>query len=125
MSGLEFKHSGMQWEKVIVRPDENLKNTSSTLEPEMNLFANLQYKFQLKPIFAIAYCRPNSPADLVGLKKEDIIIAINGKDALGFTLQSLNLLMKSEEGKEIKMTIERNGYKKDYVFTLEDPIKNH
>jgi C-terminal processing protease CtpA/Prc len=76
----------------------------------------------LKPIFAIAACRPNSPADQSGLKKDDIILAINGKPASNLSLQDLINLMKSEEGKEIFMTISRNEKKMDFSFILKDPI---
>ncbi len=119
MSGLEFKHQGMQWEKIWVSMDEKKHKKN---EDENAVFSNFQYKFQLKPVFAIAACRPNSPADQSGLKKDDIILAINGKPASNLSLQDLINLMKSEEGKEIFMTISRNEKKMDFSFILKDPI---
>jgi len=41
---------------------------------------NLKYKFELKPIFVIANVRKNSPADIAGFQKEDVIIKINKKE---------------------------------------------
>ncbi|WP_124642161.1 aspartyl protease family protein [Amniculibacterium aquaticum] len=119
MSGLEFKHQGMQWEKIWVSMDEKKHKKN---EDENAVFSNFQYKFQLKPVFAIAACRPNSPADQSGLKKDDIILAINGKPASNLSLQDLINLMKSEEGKEIFVTISRNEKKMDFSFILKDPI---
>jgi C-terminal processing protease CtpA/Prc len=38
---------------------------------------DFKYKFQLKPIYEIAYVRPNPPAAIAGLQKGDVIITIN------------------------------------------------
>ena len=54
--------------------------------------------------------------------KDDKILAVNGRTVSAYTLEDLTNLMKSEEGKEIVMKIERNGVKVDFRFTLQDPL---
>lgn len=82
----------------------------------------MQFKFILKPLFKIDMVRAASPAQLAGLMKDDKILAVNGRTVSAYTLEDLTNLMKSEEGKEIVMKIERNGVKMDFRFTLQDPL---
>ncbi|MNL20225.1 PDZ domain (Also known as DHR or GLGF) [compost metagenome] len=82
----------------------------------------MQFKFILKPLFKIDMVRTASPAQLAGLMKDDKILAVNGRTVSAYTLEDLTNLMKSEEGKEIVMKIERNGVKMNFRFTLQDPL---
>lgn len=120
MSGLDFKQDGMQWEKDIITLGTQNDKSSSSSNQTYN--SNLQYKFILKPLFSIAGVRKDSPAYKAGLKKDDQLIAINGKKTSEMTLNKIMELMKSEEGKSISMTIDRKGQELKFSFTLEDPI---
>ncbi|GEM65507.1 hypothetical protein SF1_34890 [Sphingobacterium faecium NBRC 15299] len=117
MSGLEIVHNGMKWEKQEV--PVTLKRDDSK---DINFNNKLQFKFVLKPLFKIDMVREASPAQLAGLRRDDKILAVNGKSVSAYTLEDLTNLMKSEEGKEITMKIERNGIKIDVRFTLRDPL---
>ena len=76
----------------------------------------------LKPIFSIAGVRKDSPGALAGLQKDDVLIMINGKKTSDMTLQKINDLMKSEEGRTIELDITRKFKKMTIRFVLEDPI---
>lgn len=117
MSGLEIVHDGVKWEKEEV--PVALKRGGSN---EVNFDNKMQFKFILKPLFKIDMVRAASPAQLAGLMKDDKILAVNGRTVSAYTLEDLTNLMKSEEGKEIVMKIERNGVKVDFRFTLQDPL---
>lgn len=117
MSGLEIMHDGVKWEKQEV--PVALSNDGSR---EINFDNKVQFKFVLKTLFKIDIVRANSPAQLAGLMKDDKILAINGKKATSYSLEDLTNLMKSEEGKEIVMKVERNGEKKEFRFILKDPL---
>ncbi|UMQ41759.1 PDZ domain-containing protein [Chryseobacterium sp. Y16C] len=120
MSGLDFRQDGMEWSKDIVSlPTKNRDNLNGGIELINN---NLQYNFILKPIFAIAGVRKDSPAYKAGLKKDDRLISINGKKTADMTMEKILELMKSEEGKTINMQIERNKKEMTLSFDLEDPI---
>jgi len=54
--------------------------------------------------------------------KDDQLISINGKKTVDMTLHKIIEMMKSEEGKMIKMIITRKGLQREFSFVLEDPI---
>ena len=70
------------------------------------LFIRQVNKFQLKPIYEIAYIRPNYPAAIAGLQKGDVIITVNYNPVYKRTLQEINALFKSEEKKRITLEVE-------------------
>lgn len=117
MSGLEIIHDGVQWEKEEV-PVTLRKDGAK----EINFDNKVQFKFVLKALFKIDMVRANSPAQLAGLMKDDKILSINGRTATSYSLEDLTNLMKSEEGKEIVMKVERNGTRMDFRFVLKDPL---
>lgn len=119
MSGIIVHHEGMSWvqERVMVEPSK--KSSASHEVPVMNAFA---YKFELKPIFSIANIRKDSPADVCGLKKGDILVRINGMPCHRLSLQEINAILRSEEGKIINLEVERRGMSLTYTFKLKSII---
>ena len=120
MSGLDFRQDGLQWQEDMVRIETTKANSTGSQFTAQN--EKFQYKFILKPIFSISGVRKNSPADLSGVRKDDRIISINGSKTVDMTLQEIMELMKSQEGKTIKMLIQRKTEQLTLSFTLEDPI---
>ncbi|MCA6068373.1 aspartyl protease family protein [Chryseobacterium sp. RG1] len=121
MSGLDFRQDGLEWSKDEVSLMTQNKNNQNSGATEL-IMSNLQYNFVLKPIFAIAGVRKDSPADKAGLKKDDKLISINGKKTVDMTMEKIMEMMKSEEGKTINMQIQRNNKEMILSFDLEDPI---
>ncbi|KFF76081.1 peptide-binding protein [Chryseobacterium sp. P1-3] len=118
MSGLDFKQDGLEWKEDIVK----IETKKTALTGNEVYTDSFQYKFSLKPVFLIAGVRKDSPAYHAGLKKEDKIISINGTLASNMTMEKILELMKSYEGRNITMVIERKNEKLTVHFTLEDPI---
>lgn len=54
----------------------------------------------------IAQPYKNSPADRAGLKIGDRIVAIDGKDAKGYTTEQVSSLLKGEPGSKVEVTVE-------------------
>jgi C-terminal processing protease CtpA/Prc len=78
---------------------------------------NLKIKFELKPVFRIYNVRADSPAAQAGLKAKDKIIAINKQKAHTLSIEKINEILKSEEGKTIEIVIERSS--KVYTFKFQ------
>ena len=114
MSGIEIQHDGLQW----VKEEELIhKNGTILLDVDQDKMMNFKYKFSLKPVFKITSVRKNSPAAACGLLKDDVILTINKNKVYNYSLQELNELLKSEEGKWIIIEIERNN--KTYTFKFQ------
>ena len=120
-SGLEIKHSGLQWIKETVKMITITTGKTDTFDSNGNNISNdFTFKFQLKPIYEISNIRKNSPAEKCGLQVEDIIISVNKALAQNYTLQKLNGLFKSDEDKWIYVVVDRKGKVLNFVFQLHD-----
>ena len=121
MSGIEIQHQGLQW--ISESYEENPALANNFFDVEGNKISNnLKYKFLLKPIYVIGNIRKDSPADLSGLKKGDVIVKINSKNGYNFSLQDINDLLKSEEGKTIKFEVERKTQTLKFEFQLKSML---
>lgn len=108
MSGIEVQHQGLQWIPESFEDNPVVSNNLFDSNGD-KIVNNLKYKFKLKPVYIISNVRKDSPAALAGLKKEDVILKINNQDSYNFSLEKINTLLKSEEGKIIQFEINRSG----------------
>ena len=117
MSGIELQNEGLQWvqETVTLNTVSNNVSFDNTGEKIEN---NFKYKFSLKPVYTIANVRKNSPAEISGLQKGDTVVSINSVVAYKYSLQAINDLLKSEEGKGFYFVIEREGKILKFYFQL-------
>jgi len=116
MSGIELQNEGMQWvQETVSMSTVYMDNTFDETGEKKKDF---RYKFTLKPVYTISNIRKNSPGDLCGLQKGDTIISINNTAGYKYTLQSINQILKSEDGRWIYMEIERNGKPRKFKFQL-------
>lgn len=116
MSGIEVQHGGVTWVSEKLRFNKTGANSKELIYESSYEF---KYKFELKPIFQIYSIRENSPAAIAGLKVGDMILSINGKKAYNYTIQKITNLFQSEDGKTIKMQIERDEKVIDVQFKLQ------
>ncbi len=116
MSGIEVQHDGLTWiEEQVVLKTTAEKTVYQTSQSNKDSF---RYKFELKPVFAISNVRENSPGAIAGLMKDDLILSINNRPGYKFTLEEIVTLFKSEEGKIIRLTVERDGKPLKFMFRL-------
>ncbi len=123
MSGIEVQHDGLEWVKEALIVNNNKGVTVYTIQPnESRVQDNLKIKFELKPVFTIYSVRKGSPAELAGLKKNDRLLKIEGRNTHDLTIEKINELLKSEEGRHIELVIERFGKQFTYKFQLKSII---
>jgi len=119
MSGIEVQHQGLQW--ISETYESNPVVSNNLFDAYGNkVVNNLKYKFELKPIYVISNVRKDSPAAIAGLEKEDLILKINNQNSYNFTLEKINELLKSEEGKSIEFEINRKGKIMKFNFELKN-----
>ncbi|WP_029038408.1 aspartyl protease family protein [Salinimicrobium xinjiangense] len=122
MSGIILEHGGF----VMVETYEKSIEPIIPGSQEDNLLVmepSFYKKFQLKPAFRIARIREGSPAERAGLQVGDEVVKVNRKNAYKMGIEDFTSLFTSEEGKLIKMEIERSGRKLNFRFRLQDPTK--
>ena len=129
MSGLTIEHTGVRLAEGYQRKNIEDENSSFDLirktgSESINSYSQGQFSREtiLVPSYEVYEVRPNSPSAKAGLKKGDVLIKINSKKAEDFTLSEINDLFYSEEGKKIKLTIDRRGVVMTFTFFLDKVI---
>jgi len=112
MSGLTIEHNGIEYVPELV--NLSTANTNSSF----NTGGNFRYNFVLKQLFEVATVSENSPAALAGILPNDKILKINRRKAHEYTLQNINDLLQSEEGKWIYIDVERKSKVIAFKFQL-------
>jgi C-terminal processing protease CtpA/Prc len=113
-------HSGVQWVQETVPLHTVPIAVDHTMSAEGKTVSDFKYKFELKPIYEIANLRKNSPAKNSGLQKGDIIKTVNGMKGYKYSLQKLNLLLRSDYEKWITIEVERKSQILKFRFQLKD-----
>lgn len=121
MSGLDVIYNGMQLIK-----EEDVKTYtdaySNNAESKNSISFITSFSYNFKPAYKIKNVVKDSPADLAGLLKDDVIITLNNRPAHEYKLSQIIHKFQEKDGKKIKMTVERNGEKLKFEFRLKKKI---
>ncbi len=122
-SGITVQHNGLQWVQETVHL-ETVRVVTSPSEAGFsdNKNNDFRYKFSLKPVYEIVNIRKHSAAEKCGLRAGDIIVSINQTTPYKYSLQQINMLLKSEEDIWINLEVERNSLILKFRFKLEDEL---
>ncbi|MFV0172561.1 aspartyl protease family protein [Empedobacter falsenii] len=117
-SGLTIIHDEFEWknEKVNVDFQQRSASETNTFSPQ-----KVNYQIVMKPVYKIESVRKNSNADLIGLKANDILEKLNGKQVNKMSLDDIELFMKQNEFQKVSVEILRNNQSLVYKFVLEIP----
>lgn len=119
MAGIEVQHNGSQWIKQTLY-DHSVGNKVNVNEYVFdNPNRKYNYTYELKPIFEIYSVRKDSPAEKAGLKVGDVILSINQKLSQHLSIEKITDIFQSQEGKTIKIEVEREGKNLEFEFQLE------
>ncbi|UOB16994.1 aspartyl protease family protein [Abyssalbus ytuae] len=119
MSGIELMQTGNRLVKELETRNQVLINDENKSLKGITILPGEKYKYSLKPAFEIVEVREQSPAHLAGLRKGDILLSVNGKFVHRYTLDQIIEMINEEEGKLIRLIIERNLEEMKFVFKLE------
>lgn len=119
MSGIQLQHNGMRLVKSMsedIDRGRTVVNKNTSIRNYIALEKN--FKFELEPAIEIATVRVNSPADIVGLREGDVILRVNRKDIMSYSLQEVNQMVNSKPGRTIVLEVERKGANLKFAFEL-------
>ena len=119
-SGIELAHDGTRLVKEV---DNSKSKTNKYLvgNETQNTFryeASVKYKIVLRPAFVIVELREDSPAEIAGLRKGDMILSLNKKDTKQFSLQQIVETFYGDTDKKIELKVDRNGQIMTFSFLL-------
>lgn len=121
LSGIELMHFGKEIVKrhsnaeFIVSKDDETRTTNTVI-------FDVNYKYELKPVYRIFNVREDSPAQKLGIRKGDILVKINGTYAYNFSLQELHKKFYGDS-KVVRLLINRNGEELSFKLELVDILK--
>ena len=81
-----------------------------------NIFYTFGYTY--KPSYKIYLIRPGSPAHYAGLREDDIVLEINGKEAFNLKMEEIIYILSQKDDKKIKILVDRKGQHLRYEFYL-------
>lgn len=119
-SGITVEQDGI---RVVKERQTTLPQRNSEPSERNTIYVDIKYQYSLKPAFKIAELRKDSPAEKAGLMIGDVILAINGKGTQNMKLQDLIELFSNDDGKMIRLEVERDQVPFHVNFRLEDPLK--
>ncbi|MDB4921245.1 aspartyl protease family protein [Mucilaginibacter sp.] len=111
---------------IIDYPDSALylKQGSNFKQPFEHDMSGLEYYSAGENFSRIIISRvePGSPGDLVGLAKDDEILAINLKPVVKMTLEQIDSIFKSQADRSLLLEIYRDNRRDDVILTLKRRI---
>lgn len=119
MAGVEVQHNGSQWIKQTLYDH----STNNKINVNEYVFDNpnrkYDYIYELKPIFEVYSVRKDSPAERAGLQVGDVILRINRRASQHLSIEKITNIFHSQEGKTIKIEVDRAGQNLEFEFQLE------
>lgn len=122
-AGIELEQTGV---RVVKERQQDSRSEGisffTTNRNGIKVVTSLSYKYALRPAFTIVEIRKGSPAGRIGLKKGDLIVSVNNKNAANYNLQEISQFFYDQDQKKIRLKVERNGIPLTFVFRLKDPL---
>ena len=123
LAGLELQHAGMRY------ISERITDSRGVVKQDQDTFGNVQIRLQnttkmsLVPEIVVSAIRAGSPAEEVGLRQGDVVLAVNGKPVHRYKLQEVIQMINDKRGKRVRLKIERTNSDLVFSFVLKELFK--
>jgi len=120
MTGLEVVYDGKilvkEKEQTVISSFKGQQQTDGNDRNTINFVTNYTYKF--KPNFKINEVVKGSPGDVAGVRPNDVLLKINGKNVYNFTLNQIIAKFQEKNNKKIRLLLSRGGKEITVEFRL-------
>ncbi len=114
-SGLDIIHNG----KMLIQEKKSFINfNEDSYQNVAKEYSTFSYAF--KKSFRVSFVKENSPALKAGIKKDDIILELNGLPIYTYTLANIMYKLSGKGNKKITLLIKRNGLRIKYKIKLKE-----
>ena len=116
LAGIELEHAGVRYiAERIADAGGFVRNDEDTFG-NVQIMVGTQTRLSLVPEIIVSAIRAGSPAEEVGLKEGDVILAVNGKPVHRYKLQEVMQMINDKKGKQVRLLIER--FNQDLLFSF-------
>lgn len=117
LAGIALQHNGLRYiAERIASGNGIVQGKEGTTYGNVQILMENSTRLSLVPEIIVSSIRAGSPAAEAGLRKGDVILAVNGKPIHKYKLQEVLKMLNEKEGKRIRVLIER--YNRDLLFSF-------
>ncbi|MGB5189227.1 aspartyl protease family protein [Robiginitalea sp.] len=116
LAGIELEHAGIRYIAERIADSNGFVRSDDKTFSSVQLMVGSQTRLSLVPEIVVSAIRAGSPAEEVGLKTGDVILAVNGKPVHRYKLQEVMEMINEKKGRSIRLLIER--YNQDLLFSF-------
>ena len=116
LAGIELEHAGIRYIAERIADSNGFVQSDDNSFSSVQIMVGSQTRLSLVPEIVVSAIRAGSPAEEVGLRTGDVILAVNGKPVHRYKLQEVMEMINSKKGRSVRVLIER--YNQDLLFSF-------
>lgn len=116
LAGIELEHAGVRYIAERIADASGFVRNDEDTFGNVQIMVGTQTRLSLVPEIVVSAIRAGSPAEEVGLKEGDVILAVNGKPVHRYKLQEVVEMINDKKGKRVRLLIER--FNQDLLFSF-------
>jgi hypothetical protein len=116
LAGIELEHAGVRYIAQRISDSGGFVRNDEDTFGNVRIMVGNQTRLSLVPEIVVSAIRSGSPAEAVGLREGDVVLAVNGKPVHRYKLQEVLQMINDRKGKRVRLLIER--YNRDLLFSF-------
>lgn len=116
LAGIQLEHAGVRYIAQRIADSRGFVQNDKDTFGNVQIMMGNQTRLSLVPEIVVSAIRAGSPAEEVGLREGDVVLAVNGKQVHHYKLQEVLQMINDKKGKRIRLLIER--FNKDLLFSF-------